>query len=133
MNTQVPFYIVSAELAELDETCNNARSATLAAQLRKLGYAIADVTGCYKGRTERAFLVLDDRPNLEWCHADVLRLARTYCQESILAVDANRRARLIWCKTGFFESIGNWKGASESNAKARDAWTARAGHYYIVE
>lgn len=133
MNTHTPFFILSAARAEHNSIVNHARHETLMRQLQNCGHAVAQVNGCYKGEKEAAILVVDDRPYNAICETDVLRLARAYGQESVLAVDANGRARLIYCDDGSFETIGTWRGTNEKIAKSRDAWTERAGQYYIVQ
>lgn len=132
MNIFTPFYIVSAALSHESARSNVDRTDSLERWLRKEGYATVQVNGCYKGETEPAVLVVDDRPGNGLCAMAVLRLARQYGQESILAVDANRLAGLIYCASGGFKSIGHWRGAPEEIAKSRDAYTERAGQYYIV-
>lgn len=130
MNTFTPFYIVSGALPGLEDRENAARCETVQRWLESDGYATAVVRGCYQGAIEPAILVIDDRDD---CRAAVLRVARQYAQDSILAVDANRAARLVYCETGERESLGQWQCVTEFEAKKRDAWTSRAGFYYIAE
>lgn len=134
MNTFTPFYIVSGALAACDPQANKDRTDSLERWLRAEGFATVQVNGCYKGKREPAILVLDDRPGNDLCESAVIRLARQYDQESVLAVDSNRQARLIYCDGGHFETIGRWHavGADTVINNPSASYTERAGQYYTV-
>ncbi len=131
MNTETPFYILSAARSDLDVHENAARSETLHAQLRAQGIAVAECTGCYHGTTESSLIVFDNTPGTLTVHDTVMRLARVYGQESVLAIDANRAASLIYCDDGRLESLGILVNVSRADAEQCDAWTERAGQFYV--
>ena len=137
MNIHTPFYILSAERSNISQEFNAARTRQLAEQLTARGLDFAPVTGSYQGATESLFIVLDDAD----AHGDTLaQLARRYGQESILAVDANRNAELIYINQGIggndtlrAEPIGRWAAISAERAPEFDGWTLDArGNYYTV-
>ena len=123
MNLFTPFYLISAR---------NEKFQLLARRLRHEGFAIAECTGCYKGKDERSILVIDETPSSPSTERALLRLARLHGQESILAADAARVARLIyvdkWIKD---ESLGRFVQVDEDTAREHDAWTERGGHFHI--
>ena len=134
MNTHTPFYIVSGALSVYSPRINADRTDSLERWLRAEGLATVQVNGCYEGKREPAILVLDDRPINFCCEKAVMRLARQYDQESILAVDANRQARLIYCAFGNSKAIGRWRAVSADYAMDNPSasYTERAGQYYTV-
>lgn len=132
MNRFTPFYIVSGARPDFSSLANGNRTDSLERWLRAGGFATVQVNGCYKGNRERSILIIDDAPSNSLCESAVMRLARQYEQESVLAVDANRQARLIYCDDRSFESIGQWRGVSKKTAEHSDAYTERAGQYYTV-
>lgn len=132
MNTFTPFYLISAALAGDSAREAAERTSTLATQLRSLGFAVDNVTGCYKGQTEPSLIVIPWPDYNSAAEADVLRLARVWGQESVLAVDANRQATLLYAD-GTREPLGAFVPAAESKALKHDAWTERNGRYYVVE
>jgi len=127
-----PVYILSGAVAIDTAASAIDHTATLADKLRALGYAVGDCWGCYKKRKEPALVVVDETPGNDQCEKDVLRLARQYGQESVLAIDATRHASLIYCEDEKRESLGEWRAVPQSVAKARDAYTRRAGVYYVA-
>lgn len=133
MNTFVPFYIVSAALAGDSPREQSDRNDTLERQLRALGYATLQVNGAYKGVTEPAVLVVDLTAWSPACFDSVLRLGRQYGQESILAVDANRKASLVYCEGGELQPLGHWHMVSKAVAMKSDAYTERQGIYYVAQ
>ncbi len=134
MNTFTPFYIVSGALSVYNPRMNADRTDSLERWLRAEGFATVQVNGCYKGEREPAILVLDDRADNDVCEQAVIRLARQYDQESVLAVDANRQARLIFCAFGNVNAIGRWHAVNVDTVmnKPDASYTERAGQYYTV-
>ena len=131
MNTETPFFILSAE-TDIHTTNENAyRTGMLNRQLRAAGLATAKCRGVYKGRAEKSILVIDETPNVDDCFNIVLRLAATYAQETVLAVDANRNANLVFTdESRGSQWIGRFITVTEDVAKAGD-YTERAGRYYV--
>lgn len=132
MNTETPFFIFSAE-TDIHSTNENAyRTGMLNRQLRKLGFAVAKCRGVCKGRAEASVLVIDETPHNDDCFNAVLRLARTYAQKTVLAVDANRNANLVYTdETRGSEWIGRFIPVTKEVAEAQDSYTERVGRYYV--
>ena len=132
MNTEIPFFILSAETDIHNVNENAYRTGMLARQLRKAGLATAVCQGVYKGRAEKSILVIDETPHVDDCFNIVLRLAATYAQETVLAVDANRNANLVFTdgERGS-QWIGRFISVTEKVAKAAGDYTERAGRYYV--
>ena len=126
MNTETPFLILSAERADLDPEVNAERTRQLFAQLAARRFAYVKVTGSYKGRTEASFLVLLDGGDGGYLFDMLLALARRYGQESVLSVDANRRATLHTLASGIGHTdtaLGQWAPISAERAEHLDSWT----------
>ena len=134
MNTFTPFYILSGALSGFSAQENCDRTESLDRWLRAKSLATVQVNGRYKSNRERSILVIDERPDNDFCESAVMLLARQYDQESVLAVDANRQARLIYWDDGRFESVGQWRAVSagEVTNKPDASYTERAGQYYTV-
>ncbi len=131
MNTEIPFFILSAE-TDIHSTNENAyRHSMLKRQLQRAGLATAVCQGVYKGRAEKSILVIDENPSVDDCFNAVLRLAQTYAQQTVLAVDANRNANLVFTdERRGSQWIGRFIGVTEDVAKAGD-YTERAGKFYV--
>ena len=132
MNTQTPFFILSAE-TDIHSTNENAyRSGMLSRQLRRAGFAVATCYGAFEGVKEKSVLVIDETPHNDDCFNAVMRLAKTYAQKYVLGVDANRTAILIRVSDGLTHKyMGNFRSVTEEVAKASKSWNERAGRYYV--
>ena len=93
-------------------------------------YTRPSLVGCYKGQDERSYIIDAVDNSLD----DILTFAKQYNQESILYLDNQRLATLIFDKDNSV-SLGKFKGVSESNATSRDAYTYNpsTNTYYIAE
>ena len=90
--TKQPFYIISACTG--NPFTDSVQTAALERDLLKSGFEFKKVKGVYKGVSEDSFLVsVVDTPLEE---AALKILARDFNQESILYVDGNRNATLIF-------------------------------------
>ncbi len=132
MNTFVPFYILSAETDIHNSGENAYRHAMLWRQLCNAGLATAACKGVYKKRAEQSILVIDENPSIDATFDTVLRLAATYAQQTVLAVDANRNANLVPTdgKRGS-QWIGKFVSVTEEVAKASGDYTERAGNFFV--
>ena len=132
MNTFIPFYILSAE-TDIHSSGENAyRHAMLWRQLHTAGLAIAACQGVYKKRAENSILVIDENASIDDTFNTVLRLAATYAQQTVLAVDANRNANLVFTdESRGSQWIGRFVGVPEEMAKAAGDYTERAGNFYV--
>lgn len=128
MNITEPVLIFSAWQAALPTQDNRRHVAWAKNQLRHNDVQFTTAQGCYQGQTEPALVVIDT----ELSRGIVQRLCRALHQESILAVDANRVARLETCDGNLIESLGKLRSVPEHVAKARDAWTRVDNQFYIT-
>lgn len=131
MRTETPFIVMSAELAELTKEENERRALALIGWLTRRGHSFKPVEGCYKGNREAAFVVLVPDEERE---RQIMSLARAYGQESVLYVDANRKAYLRLLESGEEVPIGSWRAIPKAQAKAASAYThdVTAGAYYVA-
>lgn len=121
MNTQQAFYILSAERPCLGQHKNLNRSQFMGSQLIRDGAKLVIVGGRYKEVPEAAFLVLDD--NTQQLRDLVFRLASLYDQETVLHVDANRRASLYSSEGFLLQELGQWHEIAASAAEQMEAVT----------
>lgn len=78
------------------------------------------VNGRYNGNDERSWLVLFNGPiQLK----ELFAVAKQYKQESILVVDSERNAELLYMDDGRREKVGRFKSVKECCAKAGDNYT----------
>jgi hypothetical protein len=86
--------------------------------------------GCYKGEVERSYILEVNGKDL----TDILAFSKEYNQESILYLDNQRLATLIYSMDNMV-SLGLFKGVSEAHAKSKDAYTFNplTLTYYIAE
>lgn len=136
MNIETPFIVLSSDRAQYHEELNAARRDTFEHQLRARGLDFKRVIGAYKGASEVSYIVLVPTTGDE---QNAVRLARRYGQESVLLVDANRYASLIYLNEGEggisikeIKGIGFWRETTESDATAGDAYTRDGDRYYTT-
>lgn len=91
-------------------------------------YSIAE--GCYKGKTEQSYVVVSPSDAV----SDLINKFAGRCkQESILLVDSNRHASLLYLDNGKTVGLGRLTEVTESEAKQCDAYTLSNGRYYITK
>ena len=89
--------------------------------------------GCYKGQTENSYIIeINELENRSL--TDILAFSKIYNQESILFLDNQRNATLIFNMDEMIK-LGTFKGVSELHAKSKDAYTYSPHHdvYFIAE
>lgn len=122
--------ILSAYLADRDNAENEIMHYALGKELRTAGLTIGEVTGCYKGQEELAYLVrlesADDWPL-------VLTLAKCHGQESVLLIHTDRKAELCYIWRGVTESVGKLIAINPLQARRVENWTrTKNGQYYTT-
>ena len=133
MDHKVPFALFSGSLADKSAAENLGRTEFLGRELTAAGIEWTPVLGAYKGVKEQSFLALLPQGDDSHDFDAVLRLAKTYGQESILYVDAQRLASLHYmADDADVEFVGQFGEAAEADALAQDGYTFFAGHYYTV-
>ena len=91
---KTPFVIISAERFTLTKGENQKRHQELLTQLKKDGFKTKVVEGVYHGQTEKSILVLLDSKFLAVDLGYMKNYGMIFDQESILFVDADRKAEL---------------------------------------
>lgn len=90
------------------------------------------VQGSYKGELETSYVI--PFTTLE-TYQKALFLAKQYNQESILVVDINRDAELIYIDNSKTDKLGKFQCVSKYEALAQDSWTkdVEKEYYYVIK
>jgi hypothetical protein len=122
---------LSAELSTLDSAENARRSAILSGHLAMKGYNFRPLLGVYKGYKERSFAVEVNTKEL----VDLLAVAKSFTQESILLVDEKNVANLVFIATKKKMKLGKFKIASKEFAEKQENYSfdASTGKYFVVQ
>lgn len=120
MNTIRPFTILSGDRADLPDDENAQRTEFLTRQLQNENIQTLPVRGRFAGTPEHSVLVFDTD---EYRDETVHRLANAYHQDSLLHVDANRRASLESLQDGTRTELGTFREVSASEAASLRAFT----------
>lgn len=131
MRTQPITYIISAQLASLSEGVNKTRTDALRRELEDRGLNFKQVQGKYKDNEEDSFVVVQSGNNE--LRSLLEELASDFEQESILLIDANRAAWLLY-SSGEDEYIGKWEAATREIAQQQEGYTycPVLNQHYIV-
>jgi hypothetical protein len=123
-NNLIPIVILALNL-DSEELEQQAISTFLGSE-----YSRPSLVGCYKGEVERSYIIETTSKSLE----DILMFAKQYNQESILHLDNERSAVLVYDMDNMVK-LGRFKSASKAIALSNDAYTySKETHtYYIVE
>lgn len=116
-----PGAVVISACRDTNKLSNELYSNELEIDLIKLGLPYKKVEGCYKGILEISFYV--ETPNGLNDFVEIHDLARNYEQESVLNIDKNRKASLIFVNGGTSVSIGTFQQVSEYEAKQSGNYT----------
>lgn len=130
----VPFVIFSVDKADLSPEVNRERQNFVERQLAARNLPFKKVQGVYKGVRETAYKVsLYGQGVEDW----ILLLARRYGQESVLQVDFNRFAMLLFLHQGnggpnvkTFKGVGYWREITADEAANEDNFTQDGDRYY---
>ena len=102
--------------------------------LRSLGLDFKLVEGVYNGVAENSYRVKFS--NVEQL-ADLARIAKTHDQESILIVDQERNAKLVYLDGRVDDRVelGTFQNVSELEAKQATSYTYEVdkGYYYLAK
>ena len=125
MRTNTPFVVLSAERTEYTPEVNQWRTQSLESQLSARDLQFRPVLGVYKGHAEASFLVfLPPVPDHAAYTLTMLRqLGRRWGQESVLHVDANRLAVLLFTDNRAPIELGAWETVSPATAQNADGYT----------
>jgi hypothetical protein len=91
-----------------------------------------ELIGCYKKSQEKSFLVFDNLQNM----VNIYELVRLNNQESILLLDENRNAELVYIADNpKREKLGKFKAVDKETAEKKDNFTFDPEYktYWITE
>jgi hypothetical protein len=122
--------VISAERAEHDAEVNAARTEWLRMHLTDLrDLSALPAEGMYAGVAERSFMVAVPRDEELKV---VIGLARVASQESILVLDEDRQARLVYMDGRPDVPLGIMREVSRARAIAAGAYTRVGGVYFLA-
>lgn len=134
MRTNTPFAVISAENPTWLPDVNAWRTESLRKQLRDDEMVFVPLEGHYNATNEASFLVYLYRGDAGPAFTLLRKLAARWGQESILYVDANRGASLIYLDGSPSLDVGLWQDTNAETARANAAYSydPTQGRYYIT-
>lgn len=136
MNAESPFIVLSSDRASNSAELNAAERDLFERQLRARNLDFKQVDGVYKGTRETSYVVLTPTTGDE---QNAISLARRYGQESVLLVDANRYATLVFLNPGQggphikeLKGVGHWRATDRTEAETQDSYTQDGEAYYVT-
>ena len=130
---KTPFAIISAERFTLTKGENQKRHQDLLTQLKRDGFKTKVVEGVYHGQTEKSILVLLESNFLAVDLGYLKNYGMIFDQESILFVDADRKAELHFPATNKAEKLGNFVSVTKGIAIQCNNYTQDGQDYYICD
>ena len=130
---RTPFAIISAARFTLTNGENQKRHQELLAQLKRDGFKTKVVEGVYHGQVEKSILVLLDSKFLAVDLGYLKNYGMIFDQESILFVDAARKAELIFPATNKAEKLGNFVSVTKGIAVQCQNSTQDGQDFYICD
>jgi hypothetical protein len=129
MNISRQVVILSAETGNATFEGNRQRTENLESCLADLNLSFKRGTGVYKGVQEVSFVVIVNNET----DIQVLRdfAFKSFGQESILHVDSNQEAVLIF-NDGTREQLGRLEQVNREIATSRDAYTILDDKYFVT-
>ena len=128
MNIANSFIIFSAAREGREGNENDAQHAIAREYLRNASIPFIEVNGVYKGIAERSLLATVTKPE---DRAYILATAKAFDQESVLAVDGARQARLETTDGTLIARLGAFKLVD--SIEGRDAYTELDGKFYACD
>ena len=126
------FVIISAERFDKTVEENKKSHLELMTQLKKDKFLIKEIEGVYRGTSEKSILVI---LNKKWLFTDLGYLknyASIFDQESILFVDGDRNATLIFMKKPWLEEkLGKFIAVPKGVATQMSNYTFDGKDYYF--
>ena len=130
---KTPFAIISAERFTLTKGENQKRHQDLLTQLKRDGFKTKVVEGVYHGQTEKSILVLLESNFLAVDLGYLKNYGMIFDQESILFVDADRKAELHFPSTNKAEKLGNFVSVTKGIAIQCNNYTQDGQDFYICD
>ena len=129
MNLVKPCLIFTAWREHMPDQINRDSQRYVKRALTQRGVNFTVAQGCYKGACEPSLIVIDTAR----ARAIVQGFARLFEQESILAVDVNRQARLETCDGELIRGLGTLRHVQENVARACDSWSRVGAEFYTTD
>ena len=130
---RTPFAIISVERFTLTNGENQKSHQDLLAQLKRDGFKTKVVEGVYHGQVEKSILVLLESNFLAVDLGYLKNYGMIFDQESILFVDADRKAELHFPSTNKAEKLGNFVAVTKGIAVQCQNYTQDGQDYYICD
>ena len=130
---RTPFAIISAERFTLTNGENQKRHQDLLSQLKRDGFKTKVVEGVYHGQVEKSILVLLESNFLAVDLGYLKNYGMIFDQESILFVDADRKAELHFPSTNKAEKLGNFVAVTKGIAVQCQNYTQDGQAFYICD
>ena len=130
---RTPFAIISAERFTLTKGENQKRHQDLLNQLKRDGFKTKVVEGVYHGQVEKSILVLLESNFLAVDLGYLKNYGMIFDQESILFVDADRKAELHFPATNKAEKLGNFVAVTKGIAIQCNNYTQDGQDFYICD
>lgn len=121
---------LSAELNTLSDSENQNRTELLERMLIDLKFDYVVAEGCYKGDTEISFIV--KTPDVTTFNVLYSIAKNQFDQESVLYVDGDSNAMLMYSENFGMESIGVYSQVNPKRIEELDAYTIVDGSVYSV-
>lgn len=134
IQTKKPFVIISAERFTNTIEENEKKHNELMTQLKKDKFSIKEVEGVYQGTVEKSILVILNKRWLAVELATFKNYAAIFDQESILFVDEERNASLIFTKQPWLsEKLGKFIAVTKGIATQMSNYTFDGKDHYICD
>ena len=134
IQTKKPFIIISAERFTNTIEENKKNHLDLWLQLKRDGFSIKEVEGVYQGTTEKSILVILNQRWLAVELATFKNYAAIFNQESILFVDEERNASLIFpYNKENSEKLGKFIAVSKGIATQMSNYTFDGKDHYVCD
>lgn len=129
MNVHSPCLIFSVFRDSQKLSDNIVASARVKLMLEENGIEYADIFGKYRGCEESSILMSQEHLSL------AISIARDHKQETILLLDSDRTAELLYVESGEREHIGTLRAVTRDEAETRlsCSYNPVTKTYYIVE
>jgi len=129
-----PFVIISAERFTNTIEENKKNHLDLWLQLKRDGFSIKEIKGVYQGTSEKSILVILNRRWLAVELATFKNYAAIFNQESILFVDEERDASLIFTKQPWLtEKLGKFIDVPKGIATQMNNYTFDGQDHYVCD
>jgi hypothetical protein len=134
LEVKKPFVIISAERFTNTIEENEKKHNELMTQLKKDKFSIKEVEGVYCGTVEKSILVILNKRWLAVELATFKNYAAIFDQESILFVDEERNASLIFTKQPWLsEKLGKFIAVTKGIATQMSNYTFDGKDHYICD